>query len=91
MGRELIQKRGKWAVIETVSDKEQPVTPFFKTKKEIVDYLVDHGEDYTGDKYSRQAVEAFLEIGSVPSMILTRQGLLKNYECALDMKKEGKP
>lgn len=63
-------------VYETVSEGT-PVTPPFATKAELVDWLVEKGESH-GTQYcrrhSREAAEAFVEDGWVPSMVIAHRG-----------------
>ncbi len=60
-------------VWETVSEGT-PVTPPFATREELVDYLVEVGDDWDrerGDRaYTRSEAEAFVSVGWVPSMIM---------------------
>lgn len=60
-------------VYETVSEGT-PVTPPFSTKKELVDYLIQHG-DFSDQRYhegtwSKANAEAFVEREYAPSMLI---------------------
>jgi len=62
-----------YQVYQTVSEGT-PVTPHFATKKELVEYLVECGDEWNqkrGDGgWDRKAAEKFVEIGSAPSMMV---------------------
>lgn len=72
-------------VWETVSEGS-PVTPPFATKAELVDYLVEGGDDWDRKRgrggYSRAQAEAFVEAGWVPSMIMQGGVISQGIECA---------
>ena len=68
-------------VYETVSEGT-PVTPPFETKKELVDYLVEYGTFWNRAGYSREVAEKFVEIGWVPSGMMTSQGFVSGINCA---------
>ena len=82
MGRELIVRRKKFAVRETVSDKEI-VTPWFSTKDELSEHLFKNGDSWGSKAGSLEIAKKFVETGIVPSMISCELGLLDNYNCCL--------
>lgn len=80
---------------ETVSEGT-PVTPAFATKAELVDWLVEKGESY-GTRYckrhSREAAQAFVDDGWVPSMIMMQKSdgsreIHMGVDAALALKKD---
>jgi hypothetical protein len=84
MGRELRKttRNGveKWRVHETVSEAECPITPAFKTREELIEYLVTKGTAWD-EPWSRKAAEHFVRhAGWAPSLILSKAGLTKGYE-----------
>lgn len=58
-----------YAVYETVTEGT-PVTPTFKTKPELAEYLATTGTYWDDAPWSRAAAEAFVECEWAPSMIL---------------------
>jgi len=56
-----------WQVWETVS-AGAPITPVFPTAEALVEYLVQTGSDWDGP-VSREAAEAFVRDGWVPSAV----------------------
>lgn len=80
MGRELRQTEGKWAVHETVSEVEGPITPGFTTKAELVEHLTAHGTEWD-QPWSQAAAERFVNTdGWAPSLIIDRNGVRNGYE-----------
>jgi hypothetical protein len=73
------ESRTHYQVYETVSEGT-PVTPHFATKAELVDYLVEHGDEWDQMRtaeakqgragWSRTNAEAFVERVWAPSMII---------------------
>lgn len=69
-----------YQVYETVSEGT-PVTPHFATKAELIDYLVEHGDEWdqartkegtqTNAGWDRKNAEAFVMREYAPSMIVT--------------------
>lgn len=57
-------------VYQTVSEGS-PVTPPFATREELIQHLVDYGEEWGRGGYSREQAEAFVNAGSAPSMVIT--------------------
>lgn len=86
MGREIRKdSNGFWAVHETVSEAEERVTPAFKNRKDIADYLHKYG-DFWMQKgkeggLSKEVAEKFVRIGFVPSGMASSAGFLKTYQC----------
>jgi len=76
-----------WQVWETVSEGS-PITPVFATAEELVDYLVDVGTAW-GQKYSREAAQAFVKSGWVPSMAVVDGKMYNNIEAAVVMGEKG--
>ena len=69
-----------WQVWETVSEGS-PITPVFATPEKLVNYLVNVGA--WGRRYSREAAEAFVNSGWVPSAIcFPGVGFKENIEAA---------
>lgn len=60
-------------VYETVSEGT-PVTPPFKTKKEIIEYLIKNGDFWDQRRgnggYTREAAEAFVNYEWAPSLVM---------------------
>ena len=60
-------------VYETVSEGT-PVTPHFETEKELIDWLVLHGDAWDQARHeggwNREAAERFVKRGSAPSLIV---------------------
>ena len=84
MGREIRKtiRHGSetWAVHETVSEVEAAITPSFKTKAELIEYLVTQGTAWD-EPWSRAAAEDFVNCtGWAPSFILSKDGVRKGYE-----------
>lgn len=84
MGRELRKTKENgvelWAVHETVSEVEGAITPSFKTKAELIEYLVTQGTAWD-EPWSRSAAEDFVNrTGWAPSFILSKDGVKKGYE-----------
>ena len=65
-----------YQVYETVTEGT-PVTPAFATKEELVDYLVEYGDNWSGKGYDREVAEAFVKIEWAPSMIMTGRKIYK--------------
>lgn len=87
-----IEKATWYQVYETVSEGT-PVTPPFKTKKELVNYLVNFGDFWQqrnpdkGIGYSKEDAESFVYgAGWVPSFSICDGVMKKNIEIAGDMK-----
>lgn len=81
MGREVIEKKKKFAVRETVSD-EEILTPWFDTKAELVEHLVEHGDSWGSGPVPRNLAEKFVEMGFVPSAGIFNGRFLKTYQLA---------
>ena len=76
-----------WVVYENVSEGT-PITPVFGTRDELVNYLVDIGNEWDGP-CSRKAAEAFVSGGYAPSMIITRdKGLVRGVHAAAEFVKD---
>ena len=68
--RPRFEKEPTWfQVYETVSEGT-PVTPPFSSKAELVEYLVEYGDDWSGP-VSRQSAMAFVETEWAPSMVIS--------------------
>lgn len=80
MGREVVHENDKYAVRETVSD-EEILTPWFDTKEELVNHLVEHGDSWESGPLPRETAEKFVAQGFVPSMAMSGGRFLKTYEC----------
>lgn len=89
MGRDLIEKDGKFAVRESVSD-EEIITPWFDTANEVAEHLITHGDSWGNKPISREAAEAFIEYKYVPTMAIMDGCILHNYDIAAYMKREKK-
>ncbi len=77
------EERNAWRVYETVSEGT-PVSPAFKDKAELVDYLVANGDEYDqhrrgdpgrlnkqgNEPWSREHAEHFVKAGWQPSFIV---------------------
>lgn len=93
MGRELryrlVGGDRHWAVHETVSEVEGPITPEFKSKEELIEHLATRGTDWD-EPWSREAAEDFVNrTGWAPSFIVGPLGVRKGYEDPLvDTKKQ---
>jgi hypothetical protein len=61
-------------IYETVSEGT-PVSPVFKTRDELRDWLIKQGT-------SPEAAKNFAEDGWVPSMVVGRGKIVSGYECA---------
>ncbi len=65
------------AVYENVSEGT-PVTPFFATPEELIDYLVANGDFWDQERgeggWQRQHAEAFVKRGWAPSLVVTFDG-----------------
>ena len=69
--------RPKWTsepthyqVYETVTEGT-PVTPHFATKAELIDWLVEHGDDWDhGKGWSRESATSFVEEEWAPSLVI---------------------
>lgn len=72
-------------VYETVSEGT-PVTPPFSTKKALVEYLVQHGDFWRQNEgrggFSREAAEAFVDSGSVLSMVVVDGRVIEGIDSA---------
>jgi hypothetical protein len=77
-------------VWETVSEGT-PVSPPFATKEELIDYLVQGGDDWDRKRgrggYTRAQATAFVNSGWVPSMIIQGGVSSVGIECAEAMRK----
>jgi hypothetical protein len=69
-----------WQVWETVSEGS-PISPVFATSADLVDWIVTQG-------YSREAAEAFIEHGSVPSMMMCGGRMYRDIESAILFRKK---
>lgn len=79
-------------VWETVSEGT-PVTPAFATASELIDYLVEGGDDWDRRRgrrgYTRAQAEAFVDVGSAPTMMIDSNGSATlGIEIPLAMKEE---
>lgn len=77
-----------WQVYETVSEGT-PISPAFATKEELIEYLVENGDEWAQRRGtsppSRAAVEAFVEGGWAPSMLVnTERGVIAEGIDAMD-------
>jgi hypothetical protein len=81
MGRELRETGVKqWAIHETVSEEEGPITPAFMNKADLIEHLVAHGTAWD-EPWTRPAAEDFVyRTGWAPSFILGPHGVTKGYE-----------
>ena len=66
-----------WQVYETVSEGT-PTTPPFPTREDLIDHLCEYGQSWMGEKYrdapwSRDAAEAFVDAGWIPSGLMSIQ------------------
>ncbi len=52
-----------WCLYETVSEGT-PVTPVYETAEELIEHLVNDGEDWYQEPYRRSAAEALVRSGS---------------------------
>jgi hypothetical protein len=83
-------------VWETVSEGT-PVTPPFATAAELVDYLVEGGDDWDRRSgrggYTRAQAEAFVSDGYAPSMAIINGTIARGIEIPMAMKsmKDGAP
>ena len=71
-----------WQVYETVSEGT-PVTPPFPTKEELVDWLVNKGENHGTEyeeRFSRKAAEGFVEAGYALSMVVSGGRAMRGIE-----------
>lgn len=80
-----------YQVYQTVSEG-CPVTPPFETQRELVEYLVEHGDFWAQERneggLSRQAAENFVYgSGYAPSMIVNNGKISTGIECCEDIKK----
>lgn len=83
-------------VYETVSEGT-PVTPPFATKDELAKYLAEHGDFWDQNDYRRRPgsragwgvdrARAFVEAGSVPSLIVSGGQIFEAKDIALVLKK----
>ncbi len=64
-----------WQVWENVSEGS-PITPAFATKEELVDYLVNYGEQGSGEVWRREAAEKFVGVGHAFSMVVKNNEVL---------------
>ena len=69
-----------YQMYETVSEGT-PVTPAFKTKKELVEYLVENGDFWDQKRghggWKRESAEKFVNIGWSPSGMISNKGEFK--------------
>lgn len=85
MGRILKYHKGKTgarvAVHENVSDEEKAITPWFRTKEELIEHLVKEGTTWDGP-WTREQAEKFVnETEYAPSFaLIPRTGFVKGYE-----------
>ncbi len=81
MGRELRETAGKmWAVHETVSEAEGPITPAFRSKADLIEHLVAHGTAWD-EPWTRAAAKDFVyRTWWAPSFIVGPLGVKKGYE-----------
>ncbi len=89
MGRQLKKKKGFFAVYETVSEREDAVTPHFKTKEEVAEYLHKFGDYWMQKDKSpplpKEIAEKFVKVGWVPSMVFQNGKFLSTYYCVEEM------
>ncbi len=81
------EERTHYQVYETVTEGT-PVTPSFKTKAELINYLVEHGTYWDTKGYNREIAERFAEQERVPSMIMTGNKMFSGINCAAIISKE---
>ena len=65
-----------WQVWETVSEGS-PISPVFATREDLIDWIVGPGAGYMavgGRRVRREAAEAFVDLGSVPSFTVLPDG-----------------
>jgi hypothetical protein len=70
-----------WQVWETVSEGS-PITPVFPTPEALVDHLCAYGDGWSQKPPSRQAAEAFVKSGWVPSMVMVDGRCLSGIDAA---------
>lgn len=70
-----------WCLYETVSEGT-PVTPVFATAEELIDHLATVGQDWDQVPLRREAAEALVSAGWMPSMIVSGGRLLRGAEDA---------
>lgn len=79
-----------WQVWETVSEGS-PVTPVFPTKEALVDYLAANGDTWCQKRGenppSREAAQAFVDGGWVPSMVMVGGQVFTGIDAAVELKK----
>lgn len=80
MGREMKTKYGKFAVHETISEKEKAITPRFKTKEELVNHLVEKGTEYDEPLTKEIAEEFVYRTPWIPSGGIINGKFLKGFE-----------
>lgn len=82
MGRIVKHTEDGYRVHETVSDKEEPVTPAFETEDALIDYLASNGDlwdQQRGDPPApRAAYEQFVKVDkwAAAGVILPEVGLV---------------
>lgn len=71
---------------ETVSEGT-PITPPFATAEELVQHLVEHGDEWDG-KWNIDSARAFVKAGWAPSFVATSGKLIDSRDVPLAMEKE---
>lgn len=64
-----IKKPFGYCLYESVSEGT-PITPVFKTKEKLKDYLIENG-DFWGNEWDEKSVEIIVEDEYAPSIIMT--------------------
>ncbi len=71
-----------WCLYETVSEGT-PITPVFATAEELIDHLVEYGEDWRQEPYRRESAEALVNGGGSFGSMFFVGGVL--YDGARDL------
>ena len=65
-----------------------PISPAFATREELIEYLVEGGDDWDRARgrrgYPREAATAFVNAGWAPSFVVTAAAVLCGIEAAKD-------
>jgi hypothetical protein len=73
------EERTHYQLYETVSEGS-PLSPAFATPEELVDWLVNVGNQWDG-RWPREQAERFVAAGWAPSLVFSRAtGVVKGYE-----------
>ena len=80
MGRVLKEDNGTWAVHENVSEKEEAITPRFKSKDNLIIHLSMQGTEWD-DPWTLEEAEHFVnKAGWAPSDKFDEYGFRKGYQ-----------